>query len=211
MKLEEFRLPPTRLLVGVGAGLVLVALLTAGFYLWSTARERRMDQAWAAVSGRVQPAMGPSADASARSAAIAAVEAFLAEHPSAHNAGEAAYMLGNLRFAAGEFGRARAAWEIAASRTSSPTVRTLARLGVARSWEAERDMPKAIEAYQGLLGTIDAKHFLYEDVLFHLARVQELAGKNTEAAQTYQRILDVPAARHLEEAKIRLASLASSR
>ena len=207
-----WRLPSTRTLVFGGVAVVVAVLLAGGAYLWSAARQEQMEQAWAAVSAEAHAATAPDATATARTEAGAAVEAFLAQYPSAPDAGEAAYVLGNLRFAAAQYPGARAAYEIAGQKATAPTIRILARFGSARAWEAEGDFARAAESLEALLRDLKPTQFAYEEALFDLARAQELFGKKEAAAETYRRLLkDVPAARNAEEAKIRLASLASIR
>jgi len=120
--------------------------------------------------------------------------------------------LGNLRFATGQYAAARVAYELALARGASPTVRMLARSEIAASWEAERDFAKAADLYQGLLGDLQAKDFLYEQTLLDLARVQALAGRRDHAVATYERLLkDLPGSPRVDEARARLASLTASK
>ena len=54
--------------------------------------------------------------------------------------------------------------------------------------------------------------FLFDEVQFALARVQELGGKPADAITTYERVLkDTPTAPRIEEAKQQLMRLGASR
>jgi tetratricopeptide (TPR) repeat protein len=90
-------------------------------------------------------------------------------------------------------------------------IRALARAGVARTWEAERDFAKAADAYGALVKELDPKSFAYEDALIDYARALELAGKKAEAVAAYQKVLkDVPNARRADDIRTRLASLGTA-
>jgi tetratricopeptide (TPR) repeat protein len=132
----------------------------------------------------------------------------MAQYPSASGVAEAALELGNLRYAAQQYAQARGAYEVAVARASSPTVRTLARTSIGYTWEAERDFAKAIDAYQSVARALGPKDFLWEQAHFDLARAQELGGKRTEAAATYQKILkDAVATPRADDARRELTRL----
>jgi hypothetical protein len=76
------------------------------------------------------------------------------------------------------------------------------------TWEAEHDWGKATDAFRAVARDIGPKDFLFDEVQFALARVQELAGKPAEAIATYERLLkDVPNGVRVEEAKQHLMRL----
>src|SRR5262245_56243325 len=76
------------------------------------------------------------------------------------------------------------------------------------TWEAERDWPKAIDAFQSVARDLGPRDFLFDDVQFSLARVQELGGKPADAIATYERLLkDAPNGVRAEEAKQQLMRL----
>jgi len=201
-------LPPARTLVLVGAVVVLVGAAALGGWYWYDAQQRRVAGAYASVMTRVYAAESPQAPAEARTRAQQELEQLLAQHPSAGPVAEAAYELGNLRYAARQWAPARGAYEIALARGSSPTVRTLARTSIGYTWEAERDWVRAINTFQTVARTLGPKDFLYDDVQFALARVQELAGKPADAVATYERLLkDLPNGVRTEEAKQHLMRL----
>ena len=204
-------LPPIRTLVVAGAlGLLLLAALAAGWY-WYDSQQRRVAAAYAEVLTRVYAAQSPQTSADERAHAQQALEAILAQHPSAGPVAEAAYELGNLRYAARQWAPARGAYEIAVARGASPTVRTLARTSIGYTWEAERDWGKAIEAFQAVVRDLRPKDFLFDEVQFALARVQELGGKPADAISTYQRVLkDTPTAPRVEEARQQLMRLGAT-
>jgi tetratricopeptide (TPR) repeat protein len=197
--------------LAAGAIVVLTAL-GAGGWFWMGVQARRAEAAYAGALARLGPAAGPeSRGGSDRAAAVRDLEAALAAHPSAAAAPLAAYELGNVRYGEREYAKARGAYELAAARASSPTVRALARAGVGYTWEAERNHAKAIEAFQA--GVADAKpgEFLFDELLLDLARVQAAAGKRDDAIATYRRLLkEAPKSLRLEDAKSRLARLGAS-
>jgi tetratricopeptide (TPR) repeat protein len=204
-------LPDGRALLVAGVVVLVLALGALGGWLWWEASQRRMLEAHAAVMARVLPALAADAPADVRTSAIRDLEGLLARYPSARTVPEAAYELGNVRFAAGQYGPARSAYELAVQRSDPGLVRALARGGLARTWEAERDFVRAAEAHGALAKDLDPRNFLYEDALLDQARCLELAGRKDEAIATYQRILkDVPTAKRADDVRTRLASLGTS-
>ena len=164
--------------------------------------------AYADVLVRVASAQGPQATAEARTAAIHDLEAILARYPSAAAAPQTAYDLGNLRYDAGQYGAARAAYEVALARGATGTLWTLAQAGIGYTREAEGDFPKTIDAYRAVLARLGPRDFYYEVLLADLGRAQELAGRKPEAIETYRRILkELPQARRADEIRARLRSL----
>jgi tetratricopeptide (TPR) repeat protein len=194
-----------------GLVVVVVALAAVGGWFWWEAYQRRVLEAHAAVMARVQPALLPDASAEARTTAMRELEQLLATYPSARTVPEAAYELGNVRFAAGQYAQARGAYELATQRGAAGLLRALARGGEARTWEAERDFARAAQAYAALVKELDPRSFLFEDALLDQARCLELAGKKDEAVATYQRLLkDVPTAKRADDVRSRLASLGTA-
>jgi len=206
--LEDPRL--RRLGLQIGAGIVVVALIVAGIWTWYRAQESRGEAALAAAGLLVQQASVPQPAPGAREAAIKALEGVLNDHPRFSGAPLAAYELGNLRFAAGQYASARSAYQLALAKGGSPTLKALAAVGIGYTWEAEKNYGNAAAAYEAALKTMATKDFLYEDALMSLARVQELAGNAAAAQATYQRLLkDVPDTRRGEDLRARLAELKS--
>jgi tetratricopeptide (TPR) repeat protein len=203
--------PSPRVLALAAGAVVVVVALALGGWVWSGAQHARASAAYAPVLARLASTPGLPPTPEARAAAARDLEAALARYPTAPVAGEAAYTLGNLRYASRDYPRARAAYEVAVARTSSRTMRTLARTGVAYTWEAERNFAKAAEAFQAALSGLRASDFYYEELLIDLARVQELAGRRDEAIQTYRRALkEVPKGLRTDDVLSRLASLGST-
>ena len=202
---------PRALLVGAGAVLAL-GLLAMGGWFWRDAAQRQAQAAYAAAMAAAQPARGAQATPEARAAAIQGLEAVLGRYPSAPGAAEAAYELGNLRYAAGAWAGARGAWEIALVKaTASPTLRRLAQASIGYAWEAERKYGSAAEAYRAALAALGPQDFLYEQLLLNLARVQEVVGQKAEAVQTYRRVLaEVSQTRRGPEIRARLLALGAS-
>ena len=203
--------PSTRALVVAGAGFVVLVLLALGAWAWSDAQQRRVQGAYAAVMTRVQAAEAADAPAASKAAATRDLEQLLARYPSARPVPQAAYELGNLRFALQQYPAARSAYELALRRGASSLIRALARSGLGRAWEAERDFARAAEAYGALVKDLDPRSFLFEDALMDQARALELAGRKPEAVAAYQRLLkDLPTARRADEVRIRLATLGTA-
>ena len=200
-----------RTLVLAGVIVVVVALAAFGGWAWYDASQRRVSAAYADVLSRVQPV--EAADGAAQRPASAArdLEQVLARYPSARPVPQAAYELGNVRLAARDFSGARAAYELAVQRGATGTLRTVARTGIARTWEAERDFARAADAYGAIAKDLDPKSFAYEDALLGHARTLEMAGRKPEAVAVYQRLLkDVPNARRADDVRARLAALGTA-
>lgn len=204
-------LPPPRTLIIAGLVAVAVALAALGGWAWWDAQQRRALGVSAEVLARVQPAFAPDATADVKSVAARELEQLLQLYPSAGSVPTVAYELGNIRLAAGQYPAARTAYELALQRGATGVVAALARGGIARSWEAERDFGRAAEAYAALVKSLDARSFLYEDALIDQARVLELGGKKAEAVAIYQTILkEVPTAKRTADVRSRLASLGTA-
>lgn len=198
--------------IAVAAGVVLVfGLLATGAWLWNASRVHRGNTVYAAALIRARQADAPDAVPETRLAAMADLERTLAEHPSHPMAAQTAYALGNLRFTAGQYDKARAAWQIAVAKSSDGTVATLARAGIGYAWEAEKKLTEALQAFETELARLKPSDFYYEELLFDVARVQELGGKKDAAVATYRRILkDVPKSVRAEEARSQLATLGAT-
>lgn len=211
MRSLALALPSGRLLASLVVGVVLIAALAAGGWFWSASHQNRAAAAYANVLGRLASTLGQPLAPEARVAAQRELETALARYPSGALAGQAAYTLGNLRYADRDYPRARAAYEVAlASGTGSRTIRTLARVGVGYTWEVERNFPKAIEVYQAVASELKVGEFYYEDALMNLARAQESADRKGDAIATYRRILkDRPSGLRVDDARSRLAALES--
>jgi tetratricopeptide (TPR) repeat protein len=194
-------------LAGLGVALVLGA---AGFGVsaWNRTQESRGRLALAAAVDLAQQASGPTAPADARERANRALEGVLAEHPRFSGAPEAAYRLGNLRYEAGQYPAARGAYEIALGKGATGTLRGLAALGIAYTFEAGKDYARAQAAFQAALSGLSARDFLFEEMLLGLARTQEFGGNPGAARETYARLLkERPETRRADDIRSRLASL----
>ena len=204
-------LPSTRTLVIAVLIVVVIGLVAFGGWAWWDASQRRVTAAYAEVSARLQEAEAPDAPTEAKVTAARDLENLLTRYPSARAVPQAAFQLGNLRLAARNYAGARAAYELSLQHGAPPMIAALARSGIARSWEAERDFAKAVDAYAALVKSLDVKSFAYEDALLDWARSLELAGRKDEAVTTYQRLLkDVPNARRADDVRTRLAALGTA-
>jgi len=198
-----------RLAIQVGAGVVVVALIVVGAWAWYRTQESRGEAALASATVLAQQAT-PQAAPDVRASAIAALEAVLRDHPRFSGAAQAAYQLGNLRYAGGAYAQARGAYEVALAKGGPASLRALSAVGIGYTWEAEKNYANAAAAYEAALKAMAAKAFLYEDTLMALARVQELGGKPGAAAETYQRLLkEIPGTRRADDLKTHLANLKS--
>jgi tetratricopeptide (TPR) repeat protein len=192
------------------AGAVVAGILVIGAlaWLWNASQQQRGSAVYADVLTRHRAAEGPQATPEARSAAMTDLERVLGEYPSNLMAPQAAFMLGNLRFTAGQYERARAAYQIAISRGGAGTMGTLARAGVGYTWEAEGKLPEAMKSFEAALADLKPTSFYYEELLSALARTQERAGQKDAAVATYRRVLrDVPRSPRIPEVRGRLAAL----
>ena len=198
--------------LAIGAGTVLaVVVLGAGAWFWNASQQQRGSAAYAATLTNHRAAEAPQATPEARAAAMRDLERVLAEYPSNVMAPQAAYLLGNLRYASSQFDRARAAYQITVARAGSATMSTLARAGIGYAWEAERKFPEATQAFESTLSELKPTSFYYEELLSDLARAQERSGKKDAAIATYRRFLkDLPKSPRAPEIKTRLASLGAT-
>jgi tetratricopeptide (TPR) repeat protein len=200
--------PAPRTLIATGIGIVVLAGVAFGGWYWFSVQQRRVAAAYADVMTRAYAAQAPQAPTDARVRVARDLEQVIGQYPSGASAPEAAYELGNLRYAAQQYGPARAAFEMAIARGGSPTVRTLARASIGYTWEAERNFAKAVDAYTAVVKDLGPKDFLYEQATLDVARAQELAGRSADAVATYQRLLkDLPAARRSDDVRARLVAL----
>jgi tetratricopeptide (TPR) repeat protein len=199
-----------RLAIQVGAGVLVVALIVGGAWVWYRSQQSQGETALASATVLADLASVPQATPEARAKAIAALEAVLRDHPRFSGAGQAAYRLGNLRYAGGSYPQARGAYELALAKGAPTPVRILSAVGIGYTWEAEKNYANAATAYEAALRSMAAKTFLYEDTLMALARAQELGGKPAAAVETYQRLLrEMPDTRRSDDLKSRLAALKS--
>jgi tetratricopeptide (TPR) repeat protein len=198
-----------RLAIQVGAGVVVVALIVVGAWAWYRSQESRGEAALASATLLAQQAT-PQAAPDVRAPAIAALEGVLRDHPRFSGAAQAAYQLGNLRYASGAYAQARGAYEVAMAKGGPASLRALSAVGVGYTWEAEKNYANAAAAYEAALKAMAPKAFLYEETLMALARVQELGGQPGAAAETYQRLLkEIPDTRRADDLKTHLANLKS--
>jgi tetratricopeptide (TPR) repeat protein len=199
--------PSRRTLTAGGAAVLALVIIAGAVWYWQSSQQQHAAAAYAAAQAQATAARGPQAAPDARATAARGLETALQTYPSASAAAQAAYELANLRYMDRQYGAARSAYDVAAAKASSGTLRTVSRLGVGYTWEAEKDFPKAIDAFQSVLSRLKPADAFYEETLFDLARTQELAGRKDDAVQTYRRLLkEVPKTRRADEVRARLAS-----
>ncbi|MFQ5896660.1 MAG: tol-pal system YbgF family protein [Candidatus Methylomirabilia bacterium] len=191
------------------AAVFLLALLAAsGFWLWGSSYETRGLAELALATSRARQASAPEASPDLSHAAITALETVVDRYPRLSALPQAALQLGDLRFKVKEFAGAREAYQLAFDQASATTIRALARLGLGYAWEADRDYPNALAAFQAGLQGLAPHEFLYEELLLNVARLHALLGQRTQALETYRRFLtDRPQSPRAEEVRILLARL----
>ena len=193
------------------AALVVLGLVGFGGWTWYRSQQAQGAAALAAAVELAQKALAPGATPETRAGAAQALEAVIAQHPRYAGLPEAAYRLGNVRYAAGEYAAARGAYQIALAQGATGTVRGLAAAGIGYTWEAEKDYAKAQSAFEAALVGLGPKDFLYEGLLLDIARTQEFGGRRDAALATYRRLLkDVPDSRRADDIRTRIASLQSA-
>ena len=190
--------------------LAVVGLGWGGWMLWTTRAESHGAVALAQARFLLAQAQTPNAAPEARERAQKALEDVVAEYPRLSSGAQAAYQLGNLRFAAGQYPQARAAFQVARSRARSASLASLASLGIGFTFEAEKNYEAAEKSFAETVKGTSSKDFLYEEAMSDMARVQELGGKRAAAVETYQKILkELPDGRRAEELRARVATLQS--
>jgi len=200
---------------GRWAGLALIILAAVGlgwggWMVWSTRAESHGAVALAQARFLLAQAQTPNAVPEAKERAQKALEDVVAEYPRLSSGAQAAYQLGNLRFAAGQYPQARAAFQVARSRARSASLTSLASLGVGFTFEAEKNYEAAAKRFAETVKGAGPKDFLYEEDMSDMARVQELGGKRAAALETYQKLLkELPDGRRAEELRARVATLQS--
>ena len=200
---------------GRWAGLALIILAAVGlgwggWMVWSTRAESHGAVALAQARFLLAQAQTPNAVPEAKERAQKALEDVVAEYPRLSSGAQAAYQLGNLRFAAGQYPQARAAFQVATSRARSASLTSLASLGIGFTFEAEKNYEAAEKSFADTVKRASPKDFLYEEAMSDMARVQELGGKRAAALETYQKILkELPDGRRAEELRARVATLQS--
>jgi hypothetical protein len=197
---------PTVLIVA--GGVVVLCLLATGAWLWNAAQIQRGNAAYVSTLVRARQTEMPGTGPETKVTVMGELERVLAQYPSHPMAAQTAYALGNLRFGVGQYDRARMAWQVAIAKSSPGTLATLSHAGIGYAWEAERKLPEAARAFEAELAQLKPTDFYYEELLFDLARVQEMAGKKDAAIAAYRRILkDVPKSARAEEVRTQLANL----
>ncbi len=200
-----------RTLIALGIAILLVAGLGVGAWFWDESRERHAVAAYVGPLARLADARSTPLSPETRAAISRELESALAQYPSASLAPDAAYALGNHRYAERDWARARSAWEVVSTHAQSPTLRILARTGIGYSWEAEGDLTKARAAYEQARAQLRPGDFYFEELLMAQARVQERSGEKTAAIESYRRLLrEAPQSLRADDARNRLGILGAT-
>ncbi len=200
-----------RMWLTAGLGLLMLAGLGVGAWFWAESRERRAVGVYVEPLARLAASRSAPLSPEARAAISRDLESALAQYPSATLAPDAAYELGNLRYAERDWARARSAWEVVSTHAQSPTLRILARTGIGYSWEAEGNLAKAREAYERAQAGVRPGDFYFEELLMARARVQEQSGEKTAAIETYRRLLrEAPQSLRADDVRNRLGILGAT-
>jgi tetratricopeptide (TPR) repeat protein len=197
---------------GLQAAAVLAAVLVvvAGGWTWYHWQDSRGLAALTEASALVQQAQSAQAAPGTRDRAIKALEVVIADYPHLSALPQAAYQLGNLKYAAGQYPAARAAYELALAKGASGALQALAAMGIGYTWEAEKNFTAAAQAHATAAKGFGPKDFLYEEALMAQGRDEELSGKPAAAIEIYQRLLrDLPNTRRADDLRNRVASLRS--
>ena len=202
--------PPILWTVCAVVALAVLGVVWGGWALWKTRYEAQGSIALTQARALAAQSQAPGASVETRQRAEKALQDTITEYPRLSSVGQAAYLLGSLRFANGQYASARSAFELARDKAGSPTLAALAALDVGYCWEAEKNYGAAEKAYQAAISGSGPKSFLYEEAMLDIARAQDLGGKRAAAIETYQRLLkDLPESRRAEEFRSRMASLQS--
>jgi tetratricopeptide (TPR) repeat protein len=194
--------------VGVVGALLVIGIVWGSWALWKNRYEAQGAGALTQARALAAQSQVPGASPDARQRAEKALQDVITEYPRLSSVGQAAYLLGSLRFANGQYAGARSSFELARAKAGSPTLAALAALDVGYCWEGEKNYAEAEKAYQTAIRGAQPKNFLYEEAMIDIARVQDLGGKRAAAVETYQRLLkDLPDSRRAEEFRSRMASL----
>lgn len=198
-----------RILFGGAAVACGLLLLLGGWAWWNFYQSRGLAELdLASLRAR---ALGPQPSVELRAEAVRALESVIERYPRLTALPQAAYQLGNLRYDAREFDRARQAYELALAKGAQGTLATLCRLGIGYAWEAQGEPAKALAAFEAGLRGLTAPGFLYEELLLNVARTHELLGQRERAREAYQRALkDLPDSPRADHIRSRLASLEAS-
>jgi tetratricopeptide (TPR) repeat protein len=192
------------------AAVAVIGVVWGGWALWKTRYEAQGAIALTQARALATQSQAPGASPETRQRAEKALQDTITEYPRLSSVGQAAYLLGSLRFANGQYASARSAFELARDKAGSPTLAALAALDVGYCWEGEKNYDAAGKAYQAAISGSSPKSFLYEEAMLDIARAQDLGGKRAAAIETYQRLLkDLPDSRRAEEFRSRMASLQS--
>jgi tetratricopeptide (TPR) repeat protein len=190
------------------AAVIVLGIAWGGWAAWKSRYEAQGSMALAQARTLALQAQAPGATAETRERAQKALQAVIDDYPRLSSVGQAAYLLGNMRFSAAQYPQARASYEFARARAASKSLAALAALDIGYCWEAEKNYEAAEKAYQSAITGAKPKDFLYEEGMVDLGRSQELAGKRAAAIETYQGLLrDLPDTRRAEEIRSRVASL----
>ena len=202
--------PPILWTVCAVAALAVLGVAWGGWALWKTRYETQGSIALTQARALAAQSQAPGASAETRQRAEKALQDTITDYPRLSSVGQAAYLLGSLRFASGQYASARSAFELARDKAGSPTLAALAGLDVGYCWEGEKNYEAAEKAYQAAISGSSPKSFLYEEAMLDIARAQDLGGRRAAAIETYQRLLkDLPESRRAEEFRSRMASLQS--
>jgi len=200
--------PTMRAAIWGVAAVLVIGIVWGGWALWKTRYETQGAIALTQARALAAQSQAPGASSDTRQRAEKALQDVITEYPRLSSVGQAAYLLGSLRFANGQYAAARSSFEVARDKAGSPTLAALAALDVGYCWEAEKNYDAAEKAYRSAISGGGPKNFLYEEAMIDVARAQDLGGKRAAAIETYQRLLkDLPDSRRAEEFRSRMASL----
>src|SRR5262249_27302049 len=149
--------PAVKWAVSAGLVVLVIGLVWGGWALWKMRYEAQGSIALTQARALAVQSQAPGASPETPQRAEQALQDVGTEYPRLSSIGQAAYLLGSLRFANGQWASARAAFETARDKASSPTLAALAALDVGYSWEAEKKYPEAEKAFQSAISSAGSK------------------------------------------------------
>jgi TolA-binding protein len=209
----------------VVAALLIVAVAAAGFWVWRRSVEGRaqamLAEALVTEEATVGPPPDPAAadkapkpaypDAKARAqAALTKFKATADQYPSTDAGVYARYREGTTALAVGTPEQAMSAFQSVIDRDARGIYGQMAKLGLAEAQARGGQLDQSIATYKELAEQTDGTLPL-DGILMQLGRTYLIAGKSTDAEQTFNRIVqEFPGSQFVAEARQQLDSLKKS-
>jgi TolA-binding protein len=137
-RIRSYR-PTMRAAIWGVAAVLVIGIVWGSWALWKTRYETQGAIALTQARALAAQSQAPGASSDTRQRAEKALQDVITEYPRLSSVGQAAYLLGSLRFANGQYAAARSSFEVARDKAGSPTLAALAALDVGYCWEAEKN------------------------------------------------------------------------